>query len=100
MEVVDHEPAGWYLLTEGADHYFDVNCSHSAVGFSILLRFDDDERARYHAQGRAFLERFAEEVNYYSGRYRSRDVTGALAHEAGRAIATWQRERAVRPPGT
>lgn len=99
MEVILSEPASWYLLRAGEHHYFDVNCTEPLVSFSILLKFDDDEEAEYHALGRTFLQYFAAKVNYWSSRYWSRNITGALAEDAHQAAMSWQRAHEAGPPG-
>jgi hypothetical protein len=103
MNVVDHQPGGWFLLEDAGQHYIDVNCSQSAVGFSLLLRLDDDENAKLRARGRAFADEFAEEVSYRSSRYQSRAIQGAVAAKAHVAIDRWLRPgepepEAISPP--
>jgi len=93
VEVIQYEPASWYLLREGGNHYLDINCTQSAVSFSILLQFNDEEESRYNAQGRMFLEYLASEVSYQPSRYWSRNLIGPLAEGAGEAVANWQRAR-------
>jgi hypothetical protein len=91
VEVVQHEPASWYLLREDGHHYFDINCSQSASSFSILLQFNEDEESEYHALGRIFLDYLAAKVSYWSSRYWSRNLIGVLAEGAHEAEANWQR---------
>lgn len=64
LEVVDGVHAGWYLLRRDTHLFFDVNCSHGAFSYSFIMQLNDAEIAAYRAQGRAFLDRFAEEIHY------------------------------------
>lgn len=94
MEVVDHQPHGWYLLCDGDRYFLDVNCRLPLVDISILLQLDETERAEYHALGRVFVEYLAAKVSYWPDRYRSRNITGPLAQAESKAIGDWRREQA------
>jgi hypothetical protein len=98
MEVIHHEPASWYLFREGGYLYFDVNCTQSAVSFSILMQLDDAEVAEYNSLGRVFLEHLAAEVSFQPTRYWSRNLTGPLVEEAHEAVTNWQRAQQGRSP--
>jgi len=91
VEVLDHQPGGWYLLKDADCHYLDIHYSLPLVDTSILVRLDADEEAELRGLGRTFVEYFAAKVNHWSDRYRSRAVEGAVANEAAAAIARWRR---------
>ncbi|MEP7023846.1 MAG: hypothetical protein ABJB47_08565, partial [Actinomycetota bacterium] len=91
MEVVGSAPAAWFWLRDGEHQYVDVNCSQSAVSFSILLRLDDGEAAELHALGTVFLDYFAAKVSYWPDRFWPRNITGPLAAQAHEAVISWQR---------
>jgi hypothetical protein len=95
VEVVEHQPGGWFLLTDGDHHYLDVNCSLPLVDTTILLRLDEDEDAELRALGRPFVESFAAKVNHWSGRYRERHVGGDTGERAADALTRYL--RAERP---
>ena len=86
MEVVLNEPGFWYLLKKDDAYYIDVNCEASFVSFSLLIPLNDEEHTEYHALGRTFLQYFAEKINYWSGQYKERSITGPLQKEATEAI--------------
>jgi hypothetical protein len=86
MEVVDHQPHGWFLLRDGERYFLDVNARLPLVDISIFLELDGEERAEYVALGRTFVEYLAAKVSHWPSRYRSRDVTGPLAQAAAQAI--------------
>lgn len=88
MDVIDHQPGGWFLLRDGAHHYLDVNVHQPMVGTSILLQLDADEETEL-ILGRPFVEYLAARINYWSGQYQARNVTGPVAEEADRAIRRW-----------
>jgi hypothetical protein len=98
VEVVHCEPAFWYLFREGGHLYFDINCTQSAVSFSILMQLDDDEAAEYNELGRVFLEYLAAKVSFRPIPYWSRNLTGSLAEETREAVTSWQRAQEGRPP--
>lgn len=64
MTVVDHQPAGWFLVRHGTRLLLDVNCSHSAASFPFLMALNEEEAAAYAAQGHAFLSRLAGDIQY------------------------------------
>lgn len=100
MQVLHHAPAGWYFLqdenADGQAYYLDVNCANSAASFSLLIALDADERAGYHALGRASLDALAARVNGQARQYAARDVRGPLAVAAGEAIERFN----ARAPGS
>ena len=98
MEVVDHQPGGWYLLSRAGRHYLDVHCSLPLVDASLLLRLDEEEEAELRALGRTFVAYLAAKVGHWSDRYRARAVEGAIAAEADAAIARWQGRHGMGPP--
>lgn len=62
MDVIDHEPAAWYLLAEGERMYLDVACEGYAAGYSLLLELTADERRAIVLEGHAAADRIALEV--------------------------------------
>jgi hypothetical protein len=86
VEVVDHQPHGWFLLRDGERYFLDVNCHLPFVDISILVELDDEERTEHRALGRTFVEYLAAKVSHWPDRYRSRDITGPLAQAAQQAI--------------
>ena len=89
-----HEPAAWFLLRDGDRHYLDVNCSQSAVSFSILVQLTDDEETERRALGRTFVDYLAAKVAYWPDRFRSRDLSRSLAAEVNAAVARWRADSA------
>jgi len=83
------EPAGWFLLVDDVHHYLDVNCTRSFVGFSILVQLTDEEETELHALGRTFVSYLAAKIAYWPDRYRPRNISGPLTHEAHEAAMRW-----------
>ena len=59
MMVIGHEDYTYFLLRDGDAFYLDANCNHGPVGYSILIRLNDEEVARYRAEGAAYVRGLA-----------------------------------------
>jgi hypothetical protein len=97
MKVLDERPAGWFLLEENGTLLLDVNCSHGAFGYSWMIALDADETRAFREEGRAYLDRLAEDINYGApivegsrSRYRDRNVTETYGARANHAVAAWR----------
>ena len=104
LQVVDHHPAAWFLLREagsGDDElYLDVSCDIGAVGFSVLVKLSDAERAVYREIGRDFVESLAETIANRPNDYRDRDLTRSLCGEVHAAVMNFKRSEETNPePG-
>lgn len=62
MDVLDHEPASWFLLAEGEEMFLDVSCEGYSGSSSLLLELTADERRAFVLEGRAAVARIALEV--------------------------------------
>ena len=100
MKVIDHQPGSWFLLGAEDRLYLDVNCSHGAFGYSVLIELNAAERDEYHALGRGGLDTLARRISdsapgardsgsVYAGRDLSRDC----GEEVSRAVAEWKAPR-------
>lgn len=100
MKVIDHQSGSWFLLGDGDRLFLDVNCSHGAFGYSVLIELNGAERDEYRSLGRGSLDRLAQEVNdaapgarggdsVYAGRDLSRD----RGEEVSRAVGEWKASR-------
>lgn len=97
VDVVDHEPAGWFLLRDGDDLLLDVNCTHGAMGYSWLIRLDPSERRAYRHEGRTALVLLAQAIQDSApaahgtvSAYRDRDVTDARGQDVLDAVDRWR----------
>jgi hypothetical protein len=99
MRVLLGQPAGWYLLSDAGQLYLDVNCNYSAFGFSIMIRLDPAEQAAFAERGRAFVDELAEQIAYWSERYRPRNVTDLPDDQVTEAILAYQREHGIDASG-
>jgi hypothetical protein len=97
MKVIDHEPGLWFLLGDDDRLFLDVNCEHSAVGHDVLIELDGSERAQQTAQGRAYLSKLAEAINYSApgargsqSSYKSRNVSSQYGAQVSEAIRAWR----------
>ena len=76
MDVVDHEPAAWFLLADGEDLFLDVSCEGLAAGYSLLLELTADERRAIVLEGHAAADRIALEVAATPKEFWDRQVIG------------------------
>jgi hypothetical protein len=108
MEVLDHARAAWYLLADGDALLLDVNCSHGAIGYSVLIELDEVERARWEHEGRAHLDTLSHQIHFSApivsdplvgepSPYRARDLTRTRRTEVSDAVRRW-REAGSTPP--
>jgi hypothetical protein len=97
MKVVDHAAQWWFLFEEGSALFLDVNCSHSAFGYSFMIELEAEEVAHYRAEGRAFLERLAARIQdsapilaTSTSPYKGRDVSAAHVERTTQAVRAWR----------
>jgi hypothetical protein len=78
----------------------DVACQSSAVGYSVLIELNDEERALYAARGRPYLLELAEAVSLSAphvgdsrSTYGARDISRRAGMEAEvlAAVRAWRR---------
>lgn len=94
MKVIDHQPHAWFLLDDQGVLYLDVNCSHGAVGYSVLVALNAGETSAYADQGRAYIDDLAQDIqNSAPGAvssvspFKSRNLTVGRGQESKRADA-------------
>jgi hypothetical protein len=101
MIVLDHEPALWFLLQEGEDFIFDAACSHSFISYTLTMKLNADEIARYKQEGREYLSKLAYEVHYSAplvkldSPYRSRDISKEYGKAMTQVIVKWRKEQGL-----
>lgn len=81
MRVLDHEPHFWFLLRGDDGLLLDVNCSHGAFGYSVLLSLNEDETRAYEAGGHGYLSELAGAIQFSAP-----DVRGSTSAYNGRNI--------------
>jgi hypothetical protein len=92
VHVIDHEPQGWFLFKDGIALLIDVNCSHGAVGYSIMIQLNAEEEFEYSLKGHAFLNWLAQAVQDSGpgSDYQLRDVSATYGKESLTAVSEWQ----------
>ena len=92
VRVVDHEPYAWFLFKSEEDLLFDVNCNHSAVGYSVTIRLSAEEASEYAHEGHAYLNRLSRAVQNSGpgGSHQLRDVSATYSKEAMQAMREWR----------
>jgi hypothetical protein len=99
MEVIDEGLQLWLLFKREDELFLDVSCDHSAVGYSVLIRLKPEEEAAYARDGRAFLDRLAQEVQDrgpHSSQQRRNLYT--LSYETEKAFEEWRRRTGDQSP--
>jgi hypothetical protein len=92
MLIADHAPHAWILFQTETELLLDVNCNHSAAGYSILIRLNDQETADYNREGHSYLDRLARSVQDAGpgSVLQGRDVTNHYAKQCAEAFAKWR----------
>ncbi len=92
MEVVDYEPYAWFLFEQEGQHFVDVNCNHSAVGYGILVQLNEEEEGLYRDFGRPYIDKLAQSIQDAGpgSTLQLRDVTPDYREETKRAIEAWR----------
>ena len=107
MNVLDHEPYGWFLLEESGTLYLDVHCSHGVVDYGVLLILNAAERSAYKAEGHAYLDQLAYDIRYSApgvvgstSAYTARNLAVGSGDEDKRvlvAVEAWRKGRSGEP---
>lgn len=99
MEVIDHEPQFWFLLQDSTDLLLGVSCEHSFVGYSFLMKLNQEEVDGYRGRGRDRLTELAREINFSapiargsSSPYKSRNIQSLRGEEVLVAVSAWREE--------
>ncbi|HGM5489669.1 TPA: hypothetical protein ACKP1B_001267 [Serratia fonticola] len=97
MKVIDHEPQMWFLLQDDDGLLLDVNCSHSAFGYSVLIELEEDETRNFQNEGHVYLNQLAGEINFSapgvrgsSSPYQARNIRQARGDEVMAVVREWQ----------
>lgn len=89
MDVIDQEPAAWFLLADGDRLYLDVNCEGYAAGYTLLVELTADERRAILLEGHAATDRIALEVAAVPEHFLDRAVVD-LGDAVAEAISDWR----------
>lgn len=92
MIVLAHEPHAWFLLENEGKLLLDVNCSHSAFSYSMLIELLPPEVAKYRTHGVASINSIASEVQFsgLSKEMQARNLTNELGEQVMSAIEAWR----------
>lgn len=91
MQVIDHQPAAWFLLQEGNEYFLDVSCERGAVGFSVTIRLAEEERKLYAGGGHAYVMELGEQIFNKSAPGDPRAIRDpALGQRIHHAIMSWK----------
>lgn len=103
MKVIDEEQSSWFLFEEGGRLLFDVNCSHSFVGYDFMMFLNEEEVALYKEKGREYLHELADSIDYSSpisksstSKYKDRYVYDKYSEQSLDAIDTWRQQSGSR----
>ncbi|MBT3031878.1 MAG: hypothetical protein KME36_12335 [Candidatus Thiodiazotropha sp. (ex Lucina pensylvanica)] len=99
MKVIDEEKSSWFLFEEEGRLLFDVNCSHSFVGYDFMMFLNDEEIARYKEKGREYLNELVKAIDYSSpisktstSKYKERYIYEQYSEQSLDAIDVWREQ--------
>lgn len=99
MKVIDEEKSSWFLFEEDGKLLFDVNCSHSFVGYDFMMFLNEEEIALYKEKGREYLNELANAIDYSSpisktstSKYKERYVYEQYSEQSLDAIDVWREQ--------
>lgn len=97
MKVIDEEKSSWFLFEEDGKLLFDVNCSHSFVGYDFMMFLNEEEIALYKEKGREYLNDLANAIDFSSpisktstSKYKERYVYEQYSERSLDAIDVWR----------
>lgn len=97
MKLLEHGPHRWFLLEADGQLYLDVNCSHGAVDYPMLIALDEGECRQWRDEGIAGIDRLAEAIHHSApgargstSPYAGRNLTSVLGRQVNAAIAAWR----------
>lgn len=97
MTVQDFEEASWFLLAADNGLFIDVNCSHGAFGYSVLIELNESEREQYNLFGHSYLDELAEFIRFSApgirgsdSPYKDRNASPQIFEAASSAIKSWR----------
>ena len=87
MKVIDHKKLGWFLLEDEEGLYLDVNCSHSALSYDMLIKLDENEKSEFIEKGRNFINELSNEIQEHGmTKYKNRNISKKLGKKSYEAI--------------
>jgi hypothetical protein len=93
MKVVDFEDKMWFLLEHNSQNFMDVNCNHSAFGFSILIGLNEVEEQQYLEKGHPYLNELASEFSDNAlSKYKDRDESNHYEPLVSEATRKWKKK--------
>ena len=99
MKVVDHEPHSWFLFEENHSLLLDVNCNHSAFGYTYMIKLSPEETIEYKALGNEYLNKLANDIQYSApilknsnSIHKGRDVSQKYSKKSLAAITKWRKK--------
>ncbi len=97
MKVIATHPQFWYLLRDGQDYVFSVNCEHSFVSYDFTMKLDPPEVNQYQEDGATYLDKLAEKINYScpiargsASPYKDRNIDSQVSEDLLDAIKRWR----------
>jgi hypothetical protein len=100
MKVVDHSDAHWILFADEGRLLLDVNCSHSFFSYEFLMVLNETECARYKDEGRDYLDRLADDIQYSApgllvskSEYKTRSIHAEMRDATTEAFTRFRNEK-------
>ncbi len=100
IEVVDYKSYCWILFRNDGELLLDVNCSHSAFGYSFLMALNSGETEAFETGGREYITELGDRIQNSApmvrgsrSPYTSRDLTSEWGKATSKAFTDWKAER-------
>jgi hypothetical protein len=94
MTIIEFEPQSWFFCSFETSFYIDVNCNHSFVSFSLLIKLNDEETVEYHKYGRDYLNTLATDIQYHSSsKYYARNISDEVSNLVHSTIMKFNQEK-------
>ncbi|TDU69402.1 hypothetical protein EI77_03055 [Prosthecobacter fusiformis] len=89
MEVIDHAPGGWFLLSEENRYYLDIHSGYSFVSWSVLIELNQEERDGYAHGGSEYISQLVFGFNNPPMSW-NRNIDSQLGKKTHEAIMKWK----------
>ncbi|MDH5650355.1 MAG: hypothetical protein OEZ39_00635 [Gammaproteobacteria bacterium] len=97
MKVVDSDNWSWFLFEHEGYLYLDANCNISALGYTYMIKLNEEELEAYRNSGREYLDKLAHDIHHSvpiakdtNSIYKDRDVSNELSKPATEAVHVWR----------
>jgi len=92
MNVVEHQPYGYFLLEEAGEYYIEVNCEKGVISFSVLVQLNSSEKMHYLQQREKYLVSLATSMSNKADFSHPRNIKDKVfLDKSHKAIMAWKK---------